>query len=132
MNVVDGGEHDDGHAGVVGADVVEQGEAVGAGHHDVGEDEVVVGVLLEARYGLFCAFGHGCGVAAAFEQRCDNAADGFFIVDYQDSFLRHGFFYRRRICFCDFFCWKEVFVVFAGVFEGGWRKMWCFLMVNSW
>ena len=48
MEVVDGGEHDDGHAGVVTTDVVEEGEAVGAGHHDVGEDEVVVGVLLEA------------------------------------------------------------------------------------
>ena len=51
VNVVDGGEHDDRHAGMVGADLVEQGEAVGAGHHDVGEDEVVVGVLLEPRPG---------------------------------------------------------------------------------
>src|SRR5258708_7129595 len=70
--------------------MVEQGQAVGAGHHDVGENEVVVGVLLEPCYGLFRAFGEGGGVAAAFEQRCYDAAYGLFIVDYQDSFLRHG------------------------------------------
>src|SRR5260370_38191678 len=74
---------------MIGADMVEQGEAVGSWHHDVGEDEVVVGVLLEACHGLFRALGCGCGIAAAFEQSCYDAAHGFFIVDYQDSFLRH-------------------------------------------
>src|SRR5271168_4798324 len=75
---------------MVGADVVEQSEAVGAGHHDVGEDEVVVGVLLEPRYCFFCAFRDGCRVATVLEHRGYNAAYGLFIVDYQDSFLRHG------------------------------------------
>ena len=88
---------------MVGADVVEQGEAVGAGHHNVGEDEVVVGVLLEACYGLWGAFGEGCGVAALFEQSGDEAADGFFIVDYQDSFLWHGVFIGGGFVFGDFF-----------------------------
>ena len=56
---------------MIDADVVEQGKAVGAGHYDVGEDEIVVGVLLEAGYGLFCAPRHGCGVSAALKQRGD-------------------------------------------------------------
>ena len=59
-------EHHDRDCGVVAADVVEEGEAVGAGHHDVDEDEVVVGVLLEAGDGCFGAVECGCGVTALF------------------------------------------------------------------
>ena len=102
---------------MIGANVVEQGEAVGAGHHDVGEDEVVVGVLLETRHCLFCACGEGCRVAAAFEHGGHNAAYGFFIVDYQDSFPRHGFSIGGGVVFVIFF-WNVIFVVFAGIFEG--------------
>ena len=78
-----------GMAGIVGGDLVEQAEAVGAGHDDVGEDEIVVGVLLQTVEGLFGAFGGGGGVAAMFEQGGDDVAHRGFIVDDQDSFLRH-------------------------------------------
>src|SRR5206468_6496988 len=77
--------------------MVEQGEAVSAWHHDVGEDEVVVRVLLEPCYGFFGAFGQGCGVAAAFQQRRYDTADGLFVIDYQDSFLRHGQTLSREV-----------------------------------
>ena len=95
VDVVDGGEHDDGDAGVVGAEMVEEGESVGAGHHDVGEDEVVVGVLLEASDGVFGAFSGVDGVSAAGEKGCCDCSHGFFVVDYQDSFLRHGWILSR-------------------------------------
>ena len=76
---------------MIAADLVEQSEAVGAGHHDVREDEVVVGVLLEPCYGLFRAL-DGCGgVTALFEQGCGYSSYRFFVVYDQDSFRRHDF-----------------------------------------
>ena len=74
---------------MVGGDVVEQGEAVGGGHHDVGEDEVIVGVLRKAGEGFFGACGSGGGVSAMFEHRGGDGAYGFFVVDDEDSFLWH-------------------------------------------
>lgn len=56
MKVIDRGEHNHRHTGIIGADLVEQGKAVRSGHHDVGEHEVVVGVLLEPGCGLFLRF----------------------------------------------------------------------------
>jgi len=128
------------------ADSIEQGEAVGAGHHDIGEDEVVVGILLEARHCCFRAVGCGCGVAAVFKECCYDGSCGFFVVDNQDSFLRHGWF-RPDFCigggsgfvtffiaFFDFFQEgaEEIFRGFQWVFLGGWSKKHGFSMVKSW
>jgi len=96
---------------MIAADVVEQGEAVGAGHQNVGEDEVIVGILLEAEYGFFGAFCCGCSVAAALKQGGYSAAHEFFVVDYEDSILWHrsliGRFSEKNMVwveagFCDF------------------------------
>ncbi len=89
MDVVYRGAHDDWNGWVVRADLFEQAEAVGAGHHDVGQDEVVVGVLLELGEGLVGAGCDGYGVAAAFQKGFDDGAYRLFVIDDQDSFLRH-------------------------------------------
>ncbi len=90
VDVVDGGEDDDWQRRVVHCYLVEEGEAVDVGHHDVGEDEVVVGVLREAGEGLFGACGGGSGVAVMFKHGGGYGANGFFVVDDEDSFLGHG------------------------------------------
>jgi hypothetical protein len=75
---------------MVSADLFQESQAIDAWHHDVGQDEIVVGVLLQARQRFFGTFYYGDFVATVFEQGCYDAAHGLFIVDDQDSFLRHG------------------------------------------
>lgn len=86
---MNGGEHDDGDAGVVGAELIEEAEAVGMGHHDVGQDEVVGWVFAEMVKGLLGAFGHGGVIAEVSEHRGYDAADGCFVVDDEDFLVRH-------------------------------------------
>ena len=119
---------------MVGADLIEESEAVGAGHHDVGEDEVVVGVLRKARHCCFCAVCCGCGVAALLEQGRDYLSDGLFVVDYQDSFLPHDSSIGGGDDFRKFFLrlGRRVSGVFGDFFEGGRAKSDGFLMVVSW
>ena len=85
-----GGQHHDGHAGVVAADDIEQGEAVGAGHHDVGEDEVAAGVVLQMEQGLFGVGHRGDVVSAAPKHLHQDAAHRGFVVDHQDVVLPLG------------------------------------------
>jgi hypothetical protein len=73
---------------------------------------------------LFCAAGCGCGVSAVLEERGDYCSCGFFIIDDQDSFLRHDFSIGGEfglVIFGDFFWeeFEEVFVGFRAFFEGG-------------
>ena len=82
VDVVQRGQHDDGHAGVVAADDIEQGEAVDPGHHDVGEDEVAAGVVLQMEQGLF-GVGHRGDVVSAVPKHGDqNAAHRGFVVNH--------------------------------------------------
>ncbi len=64
--------------------MVEQGEAVATGHHDVGEDEVAAGVVLQMHHGVV---GVGCGrdiVASLLQPGHDQGDDGRLVVDHED------------------------------------------------
>jgi hypothetical protein len=87
VNVVYGGEHDHREAGVVGGEAVEQSETVSAGHHDVGEDKRVSGILREHLDGFLCSGRSHRRKAAVLEQGRYDASDRRFIVDYKDSLL---------------------------------------------
>ena len=94
VEVMDGRKDDDGGAGVIDANAVEECEAIGLGHHDVGYDEIVVRAFLEECKGRGGTVGGGSGIAISFQKGGDDVAYGSFIVDDEDSFL-HVRGYRR-------------------------------------
>jgi hypothetical protein len=72
LGVVDAAEEYDRDGGIVRGYLVEQFEPIGPGHDDIGEDKVVVGVLLQAAHGRFRARDRSGLVVAALEQRGDD------------------------------------------------------------
>ena len=121
VNVIYCGEHDDWHAGMVGADLVEQAESVSAGHHDVGEDEVVVRVLWSRAAPLPRSLSSlrrsRCARAARLrlrERTLHRRLPGFVLVAWSFSF------YRLVGRFCNRFSGKK-----CGGFEGG-------VLLNCW
>ncbi len=74
------------------------------------------------------AFDCGGGVAALLEQGCGYVSHGLFVVDDQDSFLRHEFFIGERFIFVIFFLegWKRDFMLVLQGFWGVARMRWFF------
>ena len=99
VDVVHGGQHDYGQAGMVAADDVEQAKTVGAGHHYVGEHQFAAGIVLQMQQGLFGVCRGADVVAAALQQLYDAGRAGRLVVDHQDVLLlaRHIFLVRPHI-----------------------------------
>jgi hypothetical protein len=87
LDVANGGEHDDRKIGVIGRDTIQKSKAIRARHHDVGEDESVVGILAEDLDGFLGSSSGDWMISAAFQQSGDDAAHRLFIIYDQDLFL---------------------------------------------
>jgi hypothetical protein len=88
VHVAVAGDHDDLGFGVALLEAAQQGDAVQAGHLDVGEHDVRLLVVKNAQ-GLLAVFGGQNGVAAVGQRNTEDLADPFLVI-YQKQFGFHG------------------------------------------
>jgi hypothetical protein len=88
-NVVDGGDHHDGHVGKFFLGAFEEANAVEVGHHQIGKHELEYFTGIEQGEGFQARAGLLPAIAGGSENSADNLTDCLFVVDYENT-ISHG------------------------------------------
>ena len=90
LDIVDGGDHDDRHVGILLFGTFQKGDAVHFRHHQVGEDQIKFFARFEQGHRLDAA-GRMSGLEmGAREHGANDFPDGLFIVHHEDAIKGHA------------------------------------------